>query len=265
MRRPRNWYTYRISPSGRSRVASSPVSSRTSRQAASSGRSPASTWPLGSAHSDFPRGRMTATWTSPSMSRTTTPPAEDSCGIAEHSSRRPSADAYASGQMTQLRFGAESIRVAEIGEEAIHAIRRHVPQQPATERAGEAIGLRVPPTLRGLEVWPVADALEEALEQLGRERAAAFPAGQHAGGELVDLRLGLELEERDPAAQPGRVRQVHEVRHALGDVHVALQRLVHHVLAGSVLQSLERLEQLGRQVERQLQRIAALEHQQLLG
>src|SRR5271154_4470582 len=56
-----------------------PVSSRTSRAAASIGVSPGSTWPLGSASTREPSAaRRVGTITATSPSRTTTPPAENS-------------------------------------------------------------------------------------------------------------------------------------------------------------------------------------------
>src|SRR5918998_1395964 len=57
--------------------ASSPVSSRTSRHAASAADSPASGWPLGRT-STSSRTRTTATKGRPRIRRTTTPPAENS-------------------------------------------------------------------------------------------------------------------------------------------------------------------------------------------
>src|SRR4051794_12537370 len=68
-----------MSPSFSTTVASTPVSSRTSRSAASAGDSPASGWPFGRARTLLPSAaRRVGTITMQRPSRTTTPPAENS-------------------------------------------------------------------------------------------------------------------------------------------------------------------------------------------
>src|SRR4051812_41533 len=62
--------------------ASTPVSSRTSRAAASAADSPGSMCPLGSASTLPSFSRMAAMYERPRMFRTTTPPAENSRSIA---------------------------------------------------------------------------------------------------------------------------------------------------------------------------------------
>src|SRR5919112_6333562 len=68
-----------MSPSFSTRVASTPVSSRTSRSAASAADSAPSGWPFGSASTLLPSAaRRVGTMTMQRPSRTTTPPAENS-------------------------------------------------------------------------------------------------------------------------------------------------------------------------------------------
>src|ERR687893_488683 len=71
-----------MSPSFSTSSAVTPVSSRTSRAAASATLSPGSGWPLGRARTFFPSGDLRwGTITTTSSSRTTTPPAENSRSV----------------------------------------------------------------------------------------------------------------------------------------------------------------------------------------
>src|SRR5215211_4781157 len=80
-----------MSPSFSTSVASTPVSSRTSRSAASAADSAPSGWPLGSASTRLPSAaRRVGTMTMQRPSRTTTPPAENSDSGAD--GMRPSED-----------------------------------------------------------------------------------------------------------------------------------------------------------------------------
>src|SRR6266508_6224320 len=82
---PRRVYVYFTSPSFSTSRPSTPVSSPTSRTAVSSGRSPGSMFPFGSAQTPpgLPRGRIAASIGRPRITFTRTPPAENSRSITE--------------------------------------------------------------------------------------------------------------------------------------------------------------------------------------
>src|SRR5215471_18303749 len=79
---PSRTYQYRMSSIFSMSVPTTPVSSRTSRAAASAADSPGSMWPLGSASTVPSFTRTAAMYGWPRMFLTTTPPAENSRSIA---------------------------------------------------------------------------------------------------------------------------------------------------------------------------------------
>src|SRR5215471_18078601 len=79
---PSRTYQYRMSSIFSMSVPTTPVSSRTSRAAASAADSPGSMWPLGSASTVPPFTRTAAMKGRPRMFLTTTPPAENSRSTA---------------------------------------------------------------------------------------------------------------------------------------------------------------------------------------